>query len=150
MAPVLYVWDKYKGRNVDDERVARVLRLQVHMQDILSDHVSEAFLPDRAAKDFNQTVKRFLVEYSLLANAADEQGLLLFTVAPKHHHLWHLGERSLFMNPRRANCMLDEDYVGKIKEVVHSTVHGTEAHNVPENVLEKVLWGKYLLIKMGL
>ena len=120
---MLYVWDKYKGRNVDDERVARVLRLQVHMQDILSDHASEAFLPDRAAKDFNQTVKRFLVEYSLLANAADEQGLLLFTVAPKHHHLWH---------PRRANCMLDEDYVGKIKEVVHSTVHGTEAHNVPE------------------
>ena len=130
--------------------VQKALEHQCEIQEILTAFADSAFLPEPVDAHVFSLVKEFLGEYSLLANEADRRGDLLFSVVPKHHYYWHLGRRALYMNPRRGNCMIDEDYVGTIKTVVHSAVHGTEAHLVPSRVMEKVLWGKYLLMEYGI
>ena len=43
---------------------------------------------------------------------------MLWHVLPKHHCFWHLCYRCRFLHPRNGNCCSDEDYVGKIKNVV--------------------------------
>ena len=90
-----------------------------------------------------------LKEYSVLANMADNDNKLLFSVAPKFHWLWHLAARAQFLNPRKGCTMLDEDFVGKCKDIVAACVHGTESHRVPQKFLEKYCWGKSIMLARG-
>ena len=101
------------------------------------------------SRKFKQLVLGFLQEYTILANWADKQGRFIFSVVPKHHWYYHLGERAQCLNLRRGNCMIDEDFVGRVKTVVRSCSWGTESHNVPSRFVEKYTWGMYLLSKHG-
>ena len=121
------------------------------MQKILHDHSDEAFLPLPIAARFDNFVKAFLQEYTLLANRADRiPNLYLFSMTPKFHYLWHLGKRARFLNPRRGNTMVDEDFVGQCKDLVAACASGTEAHRVPEKFLERYNWGKHILLEYGM
>eukprot|EP00972_Heterocapsa_arctica_P047009 6937322-Heterocapsa_arctica.AAC.1 len=53
----------------------------------------------------------------MLAHRADARGHLLWNWAPKFHWLWHFGKRAQYLCPRRGACLIDKDYVGKIKVV---------------------------------
>ena len=119
------------------------------LQGILSDHKAEPFLPVEEAKKFRTCVNKFLQDYVKLANAADDSHKVLFAVVPKHHMLFHLGLRSMFLNPRRGNTMLDEDFVGKMKDLVQSCAHGTESHLNPQKVMEKYGWAKHIMWLYG-
>eukprot|EP00974_Lingulodinium_polyedra_P009748 934489-Lingulodinium_polyedra.AAC.1 len=102
-----------------------------------------------SATKFKQLVNSFLKDYSLLANMADREKKLVFAVTPKFHWLWHLGDRSQYLNPRKGNTMLDEDFVGQSKDIVAACASGTEAHRVPAKFVERYSWGKYILLKHG-
>ena len=91
----------------------------------------------------------FLKEYSVLANLADQEKKLLFSVTPKFHWLWHMGDRAYFLNPRKGNTMIDEDFVGRSKDIVAACASGTESHRVPAKFVERYCWGKYILMKHG-
>lgn len=150
MPALLAVWEALKRRrNEHDDRVQRVLEFQVELQSILSDNAASNFLPKRAADRLKTITMKHLQEYSILATEADARGDLLFTVAPKHHWMWHLSDRAKYINPRRSNTFIDEDFVGKIKEVAKSVVHGTESHMIPLALFEKFSWGKHVLWKYG-
>ncbi len=88
-------------------------------------------------------VDEFLIAYSLLANKADERRLVMWNLVPKHHMLWHLAQKSLFLNPRRNNCMMDESYLHYLKKVVASCASGTPMENVPTKVAEKHVWAMH-------
>ena len=81
--------------------------------------------------------------YTLLSNRADMVGGdegLLWNVTPKFHWWWHWAQRSVFLNPRKGNCFIDEDFVGDIKEVVAACTSGTAMEKIPLKVMEKYIW----------
>ena len=85
----------------------------------------------------------------MLANSADARGVLNWNVVPKFHFLWHLGQKAQYSHPRKGNTMVDEDYVGLIKTVVHSCVWGTDQNNAPLAVAEKIRWGQHFAAVFG-
>ena len=136
--PIAHIWETFK--NPEDgfhNRISEVLAHLCDMHVILTEYAKDTFLPIDAATEFRTLVELFLKKYSLLAKQADDYTDLLFAMTPKFHYLWHLAQRAQYLNPRKSNCALDEDYVGKCKVVVSSSVHGTPAHRVPEKVNEK-------------
>ena len=86
---------------------------------------------------FRSAIDVFFAHYTWLARLADDQGKCLWAVVTKHHWLWHLGERSMYLHPRRAACMIDEDFVGLIKEIVRASSAGTQGYRVQESVCTK-------------
>eukprot|EP00974_Lingulodinium_polyedra_P061906 5975381-Lingulodinium_polyedra.AAC.1 len=63
----------------------------------------------------------------------------------KFHWLWHLGDKAQFLNPQLGCCLIDEDFVGKIKTMAHSCASGTPAPLVPLSVVDKHRWAMHLL-----
>ena len=122
----------------DDSLVLSALTSMCTLQQILSEHSGEPFLPVTEAHKFRKLVNGFLQDYTMLANRADKSNKLLLAVVPKHHMMFHLGRRSMFLNPRRGNTMVDEDFVGKMKDIVQSCAHGTESRLNPLKVMEKL------------
>ena len=149
--PIAHIWEHLKNpKDPFHNRISEVLGHLCSMQAILSDHAKETFLPIDDAIEFRTQVELFVKKYSLLANMADDAKDLLFAMIPKFHFLFHLALRAFHLNPRKANCALDEDYVGKCKVVVASSVHATPAHRVPEKVNEKQRWLLHLINEHGL
>ena len=105
------------------------------------------FLPKDISKTFQLVTDNILNKSSRLANAADRDGRLLFAMVPKFHWLWHLAQRSRFLNPRRGSTSIDETFVGIMKEIVKSSAHGTRAEAVPESVMEKYVLGMHFALK---
>ena len=118
-------------------------------QEILQLHAALPILPLDVAKRFRNLIHLFLQLYSQLANAADREGVCLFAMVPKHHWLWHLGERSLLVNPRKSCCLLDEDYVGKVKQIVRSAAHGTALHVIQSKVADQYKFGFFVTLRFG-
>jgi len=149
-APLLAVWKKLKRqRNKLDDITQRALGHQVALQQVLSEYTCDPFLPMDKVATFRDHIDGFLQNYTLLANDADSRGLLRWNIAPKFHYLWHLGEISKYLNPRRGNTMMDEGFVGVIKEIVRACAHGTESHNVPRSVVYNYRWGLHFLSVYG-
>ena len=147
--PLSVVWRSLMKDSARNRRVADVFDTQVQMQTMLHDHAHEVFLPPAKAKKFTQLVYSYLKEYSKLANEADKDKELLFSMVIKFHYLHHMGSRAPFLNPRKGNTMIDEDFVGKCKDIVAACAHGTEAHAVPEKFMERYIWGKWIVMTYG-
>ena len=140
--PIFRVWERFRSlRDPDHDRVSLMLRALVDLQAILHDNRHLPMLPIAHALKFRDLVRGFLKDYALLANSADREKASLYALVPKHHWLWHLADRALFINPRRSCCLLDEDYVGKIKLVVASCAFGTPLHNVQSKAAEQYRYG---------
>ena len=104
-------------------------------------------MPRPAAIEFRNAVREFLQEYSKLANSADEEHVMLFATVPKHHWVWHMGDRGMLINPRKSCCLLDEDYIGRLKEVVASCANGTALHVIQAKVAEQYRIGFWITVK---
>ena len=113
---------------------------QCEAQDILAHHKNEMLLPEDDAILLAHHVDNVLVKYSLLANWADKEGHVLFNVAPKHHYLWHMGQQAKYLNPRKANTMLDETFMGVCKDLAKSCAHGSDANTIHLKCVEKYRW----------
>ena len=148
--PIRRTWQKYMNRRDADHRVVLdMLQALCDAQQILQLHAGLPILPLDVAKRFRNLIHLFLQLYSQLANAADREGVCLFAMVPKHHWLWHLGERSLFVNPRKSCCLLDEDYVGKVKQIVRSAAHGTALHVIQSKVADQYKFGFFVTLRFG-
>ena len=71
--------------------------------------------------------KGFLDTYSFLQEWALEEGRLLFHVVHKFHSFQHLVEGSKHLNPRACWCFANEDYVGRISQLVFSISPGVRS-----------------------
>ena len=125
------------------QTIKDLLTTQVQVQDILSDYSQEMFLPVPVAKNLMTLVDNFLHLYTLLANRADREREFLWNVTPKFHWHWHWAQKSIFLNPRRGNCSLDEDYVGQMKKCVAACTPGTAMEDVPSKVMERQVWAQH-------
>ena len=71
---------------------------------------------------------------------ADENGHVLFNIVPKHHYMWHMARQAKFINPRKTNTMLDETFMGIVKDIVRSCAHGSQCHRIHMSFVEKYMW----------
>ena len=85
----------------------------------------------------------------MLANYVGNHVKLLFSMPVKFHYLHHMAARAHLLNPRKGNTMIDEDFVGRCKELVAACAHATEARVVPEKFMERYIWGKYITMMHG-
>lgn len=113
-------------------------------QNIIDDFSQDLFLPQEQVRALQNHVHEFLRIYTELAHIADQQGLLLWNMAPKFHFLWHLAQRAEYLCPRRSACHIDEDYVGQVKKIAQACSAGTQLHHIAAKVVEKIRWGKGL------
>lgn len=61
----------------------------------------------------------YLRAYQKLAASACEAGVVNWKVRPKQHTLLHIARRMRQekLNPRHQSCMLEEDFLGKLKRI---------------------------------
>jgi len=148
--PLRAVWERYRSPGEEDHGfISNMFEFLCAMQSILHIHRKKALLPRPAALDFRNACRSFLREYSKLANSADAERVLLFATVPKHHWVWHMGDRGMLINPRKSCCLLDEDYIGRLKEVVASCAHGTALHVIQAKVAEQYRVGFWITTKFG-
>ena len=137
--PLLECWEHFRpGYNFN--LVRDLLRSQLTTQGILSGFSTELFLPLPEVDEIMAATDIFLARYSALANIADAEARLLWNMVPKFHYAWHWSRRAIYLNPRRSNCAIDEDFVGLVKTCVASCCSGTPIEEVPCKVMEKQEW----------
>ena len=134
-----------RRRNRQDVLVMEILTHQCDVQETLHNNRAEALLSLRDADQLACNINCILQKTTVLAARADKDKQLLWPIKPKSHWLWHLGQRARFLNPRKANCMVDEDFVGACKDIVQASVHGTRPHIVPEKFMSRYRWGEHMV-----
>ena len=149
---LLHIWDRYRRQgDAHDNWVKDCLESMVTIQSVVDEAAHDLFLERServdASKTLRDNVDKFLRCYSRLGKAADEVGDLLWSAVPKLHWAWHWGDRSRFLSPRRGACFIDEDFVGRIKTIVTSVVHGSPAHLASVSVATKFRAGRDLMLQ---
>ena len=127
----------------------KMLEHQFVAQGILHDHRDEPFLPVQSAKDFQQAIAGVHHMWSLAANDSDKKGLNIWNTPTKLHYLQHLGEKAMFLNPRRGNTMVEETYMGVCKTLAQSCLHSTDDVLVPKAFMDKYLWALHFMYVYG-
>ena len=128
--PLLAVWLEMQDGSDHDKRVTTALIALCGLQEILDDHKNDMFFSVESSKQFIEHMDVFLAEYSWLGVAADARSEALFTGAPKLHWLWHMTDRSRFINPRRVACFNGEDFMKHIKKIGNRSSAGTRLHQI--------------------
>ena len=151
VAPLAHVWnEKTRGSNDRSHNwISRMLEHQLLAQRILHDCKDPTFLPLQSAIDFAQTIGEILLMWSLVANDSDTQGLNIWNTPTKLHYLHHLGEKAMFLNPRKGNTMLEETYMGVCKTLAKSCMHSTDDVNMPKAFMDKYLWALHFMFVYG-
>ena len=145
-AGVFEAWCEFAHGFRSYEAVETALRNLVQAQDLLHSHRDEIFLPDDAVVQLQEHIDTFLVAYQGLAYRAESgDGELLWNNPSKFHHLWHLARKAKYINPRRTNVFLDEDFVGRMKTLCHSCSPGSELHQMVYKMAYKYQWGTHFL-----
>ena len=87
--PLLTTWEQCRvDISYEYQTIKDLLTAQVQVQDILSDYSHEMFLPVPVANNLMTLVDNLLHLYTLLANRADREKELLWSVTPKFHWLF--------------------------------------------------------------
>lgn len=146
VGPLLLVWQSYMSPdNEEHQLIAHALQCVLDFQTIIDESGHELFLPQDEATKLKNHVDDFLKAYTIIGHMAEARGDLLYNMTTKFHMLWHLADRAKYLCPRRSACLIDEDFVGRTKEVAQASSAGTQLHIVPEKLTEKMRWGKSLL-----
>ena len=141
--PLGLVWAELMDSTHEDHKLIEIgLQQTLQIQQTIDASAHDFFLPPADVVLLQTSVHEFLRVYTELGHSADRGNLLLFNMTHKFHVLWHLGQRASFLCPRRGACLIDEDYVGRIKEVAQACSAGTQLHQIPGKVLQKVRWGQ--------
>ena len=113
VAPLAHVWnEKTRGSNeMNHTWISMMLAHQLAAQEILHVCRDATFLPVQSALDFAQAIAGIHHMWQLVANETDGQGWIIWNTATKLHYLHHLGEKAMFLNPRKGNTMLEETYM---------------------------------------
>jgi hypothetical protein len=110
--------------------VLLMLRLNVQMEDILSEHRSQITLPPSAAAAFEEATSGHLLLYAQLAKHFAEEGLQLFDLTSKFHLLQHLSLLARHVSPRCVWCFSGEDLMSRVQLLAQSCSRGVHPLSV--------------------
>ena len=137
---VCKIWRERARDFAKFDAVDNTMQALLAMQNILRSHSEEVILPLSAAKQVEEHVDAFLTGYQQLAYEVERDGELLWNFPSKFHWLHHMSRKARFLNPRKTNTFLDEDFVGKVKVLAHSTAPGTELHAMLPKMFDRCRW----------
>ena len=103
----------------------------------------------QSAIDFAHAIREIHLMWSVVANDSDSKGLNIWSIPTKLHYLHHLGEKAMFLHPRKGNTMLEETYMGECKTLAKSCVHSTDNINMPKAFMDKYLWALHFMFVYG-
>ena len=130
--------------NQHDLNVGEMLTRILEIQDLIDQDPQAMFMSPGDSMDFRSKMDDVLQIYTRLATEADREHNLLWNVTPKLHWAWHFAHKSQYLHPRRGACWIDEDLVGKMKEICKSCVHGTPLYKIPNTVAIKYHWAMFV------
>ena len=85
----------------------------------------------------NEALQSDLQHYSFLASISMREHRFEYNLVPKCHFALHLGEQSLFMNPRRFWTYGSEDFVGRLSSLALACANGVGTLRISEQVAIK-------------
>ena len=94
-----------------------------------------------------RTVEVFLLNYNWLTAHALAQDRLNYSLAFKHHALWHIAHMSQWINPCSHWSYEFEDFMGQIVASTRNCMHGTPLHRVGCKVMENYLLALHLYLR---
>ena len=142
VAPLLSVFPQFaRRRDAHDAKVVEALSALLRVQDTLDEYKGDCFLPCAVALQFRVDMDIFLSAYTHLGVQADARSSLLFSAVPKLHWAWHLAHRAMYLNPRRAACFIDEDFVKHMKTLGTRCTASTPLHKVVPAMMVKYTYG---------
>ena len=149
VGPILQAWKELVPNTCEQKQeISDLLQTQLDIQSLLHDYSDLLLLPSSVSEKLRTLVDNLSLRYQRLAARAETEGKLLWSQPTKFHWLWHLAERSQYMNPRRGNCMMDEDFVGRIKDIAAACADGTTLYKVPAKMIAKYRFCFYVLHKL--
>ena len=146
VAPLAHVWnEKTRGSNDKSHKwISKMLEHQLIAQGILHDYRDGTFLPVQSAIGFAQAIGGVHHMWSVVAKESDNQGLTIWNTPTKLHYLHHLGEKAMFLNPRKGNTMVEDTYMGVCKALAKSCLHSTD-----DAFMDKYLWALHFMFVYG-
>ena len=88
-------------------------------------HINGHTLLESDAYALVDTTVTALISYHAFAKAALRDGRKLWNVTTKFHHWYHLAAGARHGgNPRKGWVFKDEDFVGRVAKIAHSSVFG--------------------------
>lgn len=120
---------------------------QARVQDIITQHSRDALLPRDAAEQLRKNAKSFFTGRRGFGEGRRQQNVLLWNATPKLHWYDHLAERAMFLNPRVGSTFLDEDFMGRLKVLVHSCSFGVAAHEAPLKAAAMYRWVQHFRVQ---
>ena len=144
--PIMQIFKEFmRPGSWDDAKTLEMLEMMSDIQQMFDDHADSYFLPPDVANRVLDLGDGFLERWAVLHNRAATRHELLFHTLPKHHFFWHLCHRCQWEHPRLGNTCLDEDFVGRVKQIVMGSTAGLALHKIPAKVVGKFQWGKSFL-----
>jgi hypothetical protein len=141
--PIMGAFKQFKRPgNIEDQSTLECLECLSNIEHTFDEYSHEYVLPLDVAEQVLAWGDKFLELNAKLSTSAGERGDLLFHVLPKTHLYWHLLYRCRYLHPKVGSCMIDEDFVGRIKHIVVASTAGSQLHTIPAKVVEKIRWGK--------
>ena len=141
------MWSREAKGHTEFERVQNMLRGMLEVQDILHQTARDLFIPEDQCDRIQRNVDGFLLDYQKLAYKADCEKKLLFSNPTKFHMLWHWARRIRYVNSRRTNCYLDEDFVGRLKVLAQSCAVGSDTEQMLEHMFLKYTWAQHFMAR---
>ena len=126
-----------------------MLQHQLIAQQILHYYRDATFLQVQAAIAFAQAIGEVLVMWPLVANDSDAKGWNIWNTPTKLHYLHHLGEKAMFLNPRKGNTMVEETYMGVCKTLAKSCLNSTDDVNMPKAFMDKYICALHFMFVYG-
>ena len=147
VAPLAKLWSDHT--RISNARYHHHTKAMLQHQCSAQSILDLAFMPEQAAVDFAHALDGVLLMWSHVANASDSRGEVIWNNPTKLHYLWHLGQKAMFLNPRRGNTMVEETYMGVCKTLAQSCLHSTDDVNMPKAFMDKYLWALHFMYVYG-
>ena len=125
---LMALWRQHMRPVKIHQMIHLMLKLNVQLESILTEHKNEIVLPTEAANCFRDAAFSICQLQSQIAQHFIEQsaecGSKLFDVTSKTHFVLHCALLARFINPRVVWCFTGEDFMHKSQVVAQSCVKG--------------------------
>ena len=159
LVPILHtLWTRLWTRENDaarsdadrayDKHVTETLRTLSDFIDIVDARnepgVVPLFLTDVASQELRDITNRFMIHHTFLENLALNEELGIWHMTSKYHSMWHSAYESQYQHPAIGRTYVNEDYMGKVKDVGMSNRYAVPAHRRARTLTEKIPLGRSL------
>ena len=108
------------------KRIALMLKHNVHLEDMITNHKGDFAFPPGPAQEFEETANGMLLLLSQVADHFVEEGLKVFDITSKSHTLQELAILSRCVNPKVTWCFMGEDQMQRMQQIAKACVRGNK------------------------